>query len=194
MLPFLLNGCANLQIPFFGKKSQQSKSVEQSTPREQEALKSSEYVDEGRIVNAQRLKDGRNLAIVPFTAGVDVESTAELDKVALMIVKGVSDAFAEDHTGKHAHFNILTAENSSSANLIAKGHIMKMAQSSKTRQWVLLKRKKTLKVSGKIVDVKTGEAVLIFTDYVESKEKSEEFKELGYRIGKNIGRFILSGI
>lgn len=191
---FVLSGCANLQIPFLGKSSNQAKIPDQSDSHEKEVLEPNEYVDKGRIVNAQRLKEGKNLAIIPFKAGVDVEANEELDKTALMIVKGISDAFAEDHTGKHAYFNILTAENSSEANLIAKGHIVKMTRLSKIRRWISFNRKKILSVSGKITDIKTGETVLIFTDHAESNVKSEEYRELGYRIGKNIGRFILSGV
>ena len=56
---FLLTGCANLKIPFFEKTSQHSQNMGKSNPREQEALETNEYVDKGRIVNIQSLKEGK---------------------------------------------------------------------------------------------------------------------------------------
>lgn len=182
-------GCGHLSVPFFGKKPDESKAKHQ-----QPDIQSTEFIDKGRIVNAQKLKDGRNIAIVPFTAGEGAESTDELDRVALMIIKGVVDAFADDKTGKHAHFNVLMAENSKDADLIVSGHITAMGGLSKLKRWVLLSSKNKLSVEGKITDVQSGEAVVIFTDSLHSKAKDADYKQLGYDLGKNIGRFILSGI
>ena len=41
----------------------------------------------------EALKNGKNIAVVPFTAGVGVEANEDLDRIALMIVKGISDVF-----------------------------------------------------------------------------------------------------
>jgi len=188
---FLLSiiGCGHLNIPFFGKTSDQSKAERQAP-----VIQSIEFVDKGRIVNADKLKQGRNIAIIPFTAGEGAESTDELDRVALMIIKGVVDALADDKTGKHAHFKILMAENSKDADLIVNGHITAMGGPSKLKQWMPLSGKNKLSVEGKITDIQSGEAVVIFTDSVLTKTGDDDYKQLGYDLGKNIGRFILSGI
>lgn len=186
---FLLStfGCSHVNIPFLSKSSDQ-------TSKAQPAPVLTEFVDEGLIVNAQKLKQGRNIAIIPFTAGVGAVSTDDLDRAALMIVKGVSDAFADDKTGKHAHFNLLTVENSKDADLVVKGHIIAMSEPSKFKKWTPLSNKRKLSVEGKITDIQSGETVVIFTDHEQAKAKDDGFKQLGYDIGKNIGRFILSGI
>ena len=186
-------GCGHMNIPFFGKPADQSKVIEASG-RDQSIPISTEFVDEGRIVNVQKLQQGRNIAIIPFTAGQWAESTDELNRVALMIIKGIVDAFADDQTGKHAHFNILTAENSSEADLIVKGHITVMGGSSKLKRWALLSNKIKLSVKGKITDIQSGEAVVIFEDHAQAGAKEGDYKQLGYDIGKDIGRFILSGV
>lgn len=183
-------GCGHLNIPFIGNQIND----EEVSGRAETALISTDFVDEGRIVNAEKLKQGRNIAIIPFTAGQSAESTDELDRVALMIIKGVADAFADDKTGKHAHFNILTAERSSEADLMVKGHITTMGKSSRLKRWLLLSNKIKLSVEGKITDIQSGETIVIFTDHTRAGAGEDDYKQLGYDIGKNIGRFILSGI
>jgi len=191
---FVFVGCSQIQVPFFGKSTEQSNNVVTSDHNDHQAIESNTFVVKGSVINAKRLQQGKNIAIIPFKAGVNVEATYKLDRTALMIVKGISDAFDEDKNGKHAHFNILTADDSDNADLIVRGHITKMGELSKLRRWVLLKRKKMLSVDGKIFDVQTGEAVLTFDDYTDTSAKSEDYTDLGYRIGNNIGQYILSSI
>lgn len=185
-------GCGHLTIPFIGKKSDQSLAGEK-VKNQLLDIQPAEFVDRGRIVNAEKLKQGRNIAIVPFTAGVGAESTDELNRVALMIIKGVVDAFADDKTGKHAYFNILMADDSKDADLIVSGHITAMGGPSKLKRWIPLSSKNKLSVEGKITDIQSGETVVIFSDYAQT-ETNDDYKQLGYDLGKNIGRFILSGI
>jgi len=120
-------GCSQIQVPFMGNSSEDSK-IEQQAPV------SSEFVDQGRIIDAKILSQGKNIAIVPFSAGVRAEATYELDRTALMIVKGVSVAFAKDKTGKDAHFNLLMADDADNADLIVKGHITDMRRPSKLKR------------------------------------------------------------
>ena len=192
IVAFLINGCS--YIPFIEKSPQLPETVTQSAAPEKQLLESNNFVEKGRIISKQALEKGKNIAIVPFTAGVNVEASSELDKVALMIVKGVSDAFADDHSGKHDHFSVLTAEDSQAADLFVQGHIRSMKNPSRVKSCVLLKGQRALSVDGKIVDATTGESVMIFEDVQATNVKDEGHDQLGYRIGKNIGRFILSGV
>lgn len=192
IVSFLIIGCSH--IPFIGKVPQSSESTAQSNESEEQPLEPNKFVEKGRIISTEALQKGKNIAIIPFTAGVGVEANNDLDKVALMIIKGISDAFADDHSGKHDHFDILTAESSETADLIVQGHISSLKSPSKVKKWVLINGQKTLGVDGKIVDARTGESVLIFEDTQETGIKKETHDQLGYRIGKNIGLFILSGI
>jgi len=182
---FLMIGCAH--IPFFGKSSQPAKETIKSSRLEQ-PLELSGFVEKGRIVDAGRLQQGKNVAVIPFKAGVDVEANEELERVTLMVVKGNADTFADDQGGL---FNILTAENSNEADFVIQGHVTNLKGPSRVSRWVLLKGHKMLSVDGKMIDAGTGEAIAVFTDQVTSK--TESYKDLGYRIGKNIGLFILSG-
>lgn len=186
----LFVGCAH--VPFFGQSTLSSTVTESDSHRKQ-TLKSGHFEGKRRIVDAQRLQQGQNLAIIPFKAGVGVEANEELDRVALMIVKGISDVFTDNRGGKDDYFNILTAENSQKADLIIRGHITAIRRLSRVSRWALMKKEKSLDVDGKMTDARTGETVLIFADRAKTKKKTEDYKQLGYRIGKKIGRFILSG-
>ncbi len=126
---------------------------------------------------------------IPFSFAIYQGAYGENEIIAI-----ATFSFADDKTGKHAHFNILTAENSSEADLIAKGHITVMGRSSKLKRWARLSNKIKLSVEGKITDIQSGEAVVIFEDHAQAGAGEDDYKQLGYNIGKNIGRFILSGI
>ncbi|MCK5178887.1 MAG: hypothetical protein KAR32_05095 [Candidatus Omnitrophica bacterium] len=182
---FLMIGCAH--IPFLGKSSQPADdAVESSVP--EQSVELNDFVKKGQIVDAESLKQGKNIAVIPFKAGVGVEANEELDRIALMIVKGIADTFADAEGNL---FNILTAENLEGADFIVQGHVTSVKGPSKVSRWVLLKGHKRLGIDGKMVDAQTGEAIAVFADQATSE--TENYKDLGYRIGKNIGLFILSG-
>ena len=151
------------------------------------------FVDDGYIVNRKLLQKETNIAIIPFKASVKVEANEALDKVALRIVGGIFNAFKESD-GKQGHFHVLTADDNKDPDLIIQGHITGMDGPSKVGRWALLKKKKMLSVEGKVVDAQTGERVVVFSDSQETRDKQIDYKQLGYRIGENIGRFILSGV
>lgn len=185
MLVVLSAGCAH--IPFFGKSSHPTESAIESD-QESFPVAAEIYVEKGKIINAQRLRQGANVVVIPFKAGVNVAADDRLERVALMIVKGMADVF---DGGSEKRFQILTAEKVSDADLVVQGHVTNIQGPSKVRRWIMLKGFKVLRVEGEVVDKQTGETVAVFTD--EVKTKTENYKDLGYQIGGNIGSFILSG-
>ena len=145
------------------------------------------FVQNGKVLDADRLKAGGKLLLVPFKAGEDVMATAELDRLALMIVKGISEKLQ----GSGAPFEILFAQNAEKAELILEGHFTKIRNSSRIRKWMLMDKGKSLAVSGKMVDRKTGKTILVFTDSKQNQEKKKTFSDLGRDIGYDIGDYIL---
>ena len=182
---FLMIGCAH--IPFIGTSSQSAKETMKSG-RLEPPLELNGFVVKGQIVDAGRLRQGKNIAVIPFKAGVGVEANEDLERIALMIVKGITDVFADD---QGTSFNILTAENSKEADFVIQGHVTNVKGPSRVSRWVLRKGQKTLSVDGKMIDAQTGKAIAVFTDQVTSK--TENYRDLGYRIGKDIGLYTLSG-
>ena len=50
-----------------------------------------------------------------------------------------------------------------------------------------------LSVEGNMFDSQTGKLIVLFEDEREDKNKNLDYKQLGYIIGQDIGKFILSG-
>ena len=127
ILIFLIVGCSH--IPFVGKEPPADEVDEQP-------FEVNEYVQQGRVINAQALKSGKKVAVIPFTPGVGVEANEELDKIALMVVKGISEAFEE----KQSQFTVLTAENAEIAELIVTGHVNHIGDFNKMGSCAIIKR------------------------------------------------------
>lgn len=151
---------------------------------------SAQFLQTTKIINLKRLEKGGNLLIVPFTAGAGVEATEELDKVSLMIVKGIIDILNENNS----NFRILVSENAEQADLIIKGHIISMKKTPLMKKWIRGKSMAGLAINGKMINSETGEAVVIFSDNRKVANKKETHKELGYMIGQDVGRFMHQGV
>ena len=148
------------------------------------------FADTNKIIDPQKIKQGGGLLIIPFKAGEGVEANEELNKVALMMVKGI----AEELSLNSSPFKILTAENADSADLMIKGHVMKMGQTRGPKKWIPGQNAITLKVTGELIDKKTQKRVLVFSQQRMGKQPLEDFKSLGKALGYDIGHFIITAI
>lgn len=147
-----------------------------------------QFVETGKIVDRARLKEGGKILIVPFKAGPNVEADEYLDKVSLMIVKGLTDILETSD----AQWQIIkSSEEASQADLIIEGHVTALSKPSKMNRMVM-QHKKNLGVKGKMMDQKTGKTVLVFTDSKKTDSRKEDHKYLGFLIGQDVAKFILS--
>jgi hypothetical protein len=146
-------------------------------------------VEGNRIIDAVRLSKGGKLLIKPFMAGIGVAATDELDKAALMIVKGVSLELMNRKTP----FEVLTAKNANEAELILSGHIVRKEESGRIRKWTFHGQEKILAVKGELVDVKTGRTVVLFNHTHTSTEEYATFRGMGEDIGQWLAKLLLSG-
>lgn len=147
-----------------------------------------DFVAQGKVVNSQALGQGGRLLIVPFKAGAGVEANEELSRAALMIVKGVADVLQE----KDSSFEILSGGNASTADFILQGHVIRQKTPSRLGRWILRDRKIRMEVEGRLFNARSRETVLLFTHLREGVTAGGDAKELGYAIGEDLGRFILS--
>src|SRR3989344_230060 len=144
-----------------------------ASPAEKKAVNS--------VIDIDRLKRGGNLLIVPFRAGAGVAATADLDRTALSIVQGLADTLQNSS----ASFKILTDENADQAELILKGHIIKMEESKGIKKW--MGGKKYLAAQSGISDQKTNELIANFDFSALPGDSKTDYKKLGYQIGEQIG-------
>lgn len=127
--------------------------------------------------------------VVPFSAGPNVEANEDLDKIALMIVRGILDTIGENHDTLR-----LVYSEQDDPDLVLDGRVVALNHPSTLKKWTLMDTKKFLAVEGKLVDYETGYAVVYFSDEQKAKKGSEDQRLLGLRAGQNIGKYILSGL
>ena len=148
------------------------------------------FVQSGKIVNTKKLSKGGKLLIIPFSPGEDVAATSDMEKVAVMIVKGISETIMESD----CPLEILVAHNADTAQMIISGRVVKMSSTKGMKKWMLNKRQRSLGVEGKLIDKKTNQVIMYFSHERETSDSEESFEDIGLMIGKDIGKFILSGM
>lgn len=144
-----------------------------------------------KILNEASLQKGGKLLIAPFRAGVNVEANEELNKIALMVVKGITEAIKEQ--GEN-NFEILSYAQAQEADLMIEGHITKLTKPSRMNRMGLGDQKISLGLEGNMVNLETGEKALIFSDLDERGQKGNTHQDLAYAMGRAIGQAIAAGI
>ena len=139
-----------------------------------------------KVIDVERLRKGGNLLIVPVRGGVGVVATEELDRVTLMIVKGASEYLQQNNTP----FQILTASNANTADLIIKGHVTKFTKPGGFKKCVLMKQSVQLGVEGQLIDEQSDNLVLLFSRSISSKKSHGSIDDAAYELGQWIGSFI----
>lgn len=151
-----------------------------------EAASADPFVKTGKIVDAERLKKGGKVLVVPFPVGANVIADERSDKIALMIVSGIADEL------KGSHFQILNETNAREAELIITGHVTGTGKPAKWKRWLLQATQNTVSIEGRMMDAASKSTVLVFTHSARSSAREKDHAQLGYTIGKDIGRYIRS--
>jgi hypothetical protein len=141
-------------------------------------------VDSGKIFHKEKLKKGGKVAVLSFTAGENVEADEELDKIVLMIIRGISDSF------EGSSLNVVFEDDAKNADFVIEGHVTKMLSPSKLKRWVMQKKKIELAVEGKMLEAKTNQTLAVFTDSEKAKSNRGDYKQMAFVIGQNIGKFL----
>jgi hypothetical protein len=150
--------------------------------------KAKSSLEDSRILDKEKFNKGGRLLVVPFTPGVNVAANEELDRVSLMIVRGIADSLNDN-----AHFIVLNSGNADTADLILEGRIVAMTKPGQIKKLVS-KKKKYIAIEGKLIDAKSGDIVCYFTDREESQSRKQPFADLGSSIGQDIGKFLDSSV
>ncbi len=150
-------------------------------------IKDTQFVATGRVVAPTLLEKGGRVAMIPFTAGSDVEATQELDRISLMMVRGLADTLNNEPSKK-----IIFSPEEDETDFIITGHITQLSQPSKFKEWIFRNHKIILSIDGKMVDAHTKQTVLVFSDLKSAQYKKVKYEALGQIIGQDIAKFILS--
>ena len=141
-----------------------------------------------RVLKKNSFNRGEKLLIVPFTAGTGVEATSNLNRLSLMIVKGMDETLKKNH----APFEVLGSQDADQADLILQGHITQETESGIFKRWLFRKREAMVAVEGEVIEKRTGDLVLRFSHQRKTDLKSEWEITLAEGIGEDIGVFLMN--
>ena len=144
---------------------------------------------EARVFQKEKLAKGGNILVVPFSAGEGVEASDALDHVSLMIVKGIAETLGP--AGKP--FKILVEQDAQSADFVVKGRIMQMEEKSHFHKpWQKKTETFKLAIEGSVLGVEPEEILAKFSQTKKKESSENSFQPMGYDLGVEIGRFLLS--
>ncbi|MBP9853663.1 MAG: hypothetical protein KBD53_02210 [Candidatus Omnitrophica bacterium] len=187
ILILYLAGCSWIKtpswVPFTHKKNQEILQAPDTTV----AVKAIP-VDEGQMLAPEKLQKGGKILLVPFQAGGNVAATDELDKISFRVMQGISRSF--EYSSK-PNFKILINLEQSEPDFIIDGYFtVKKESSDFLSKWFFKKKKYVIGVEGKLMDANSKEVLAVFSDTVVSSSPQEDFINLGFKVGQNIGDFI----
>ena len=151
--------------------------------------KSPPILDSAKLIDAEPLKKGGKIQIIPFTAGIDVEASQELDRMALGIIQGATEIINAEN--EKENLTVVFGEEADKSDFRMSGHITRFKKNSRLKKFFF---KKTIDVTieGKMVSQRTGETLFIFTHRKKIQGKEPSLKNLGRIMGHDLGRYISS--
>lgn len=137
------------------------------------------------IVHSSVLAQGGSVLIVPFSAGQGVFASEELNRSALIIVRGIKDGLTEN-TGR---FQVQSEAADQPPDLLVTGRIERLETQGSLWRYIGGRRYRVIKVIGKVVD-KQGVMVAMFQRTL--KKSYGEMSEIDFllQVGKEIGAFL----
>ncbi len=156
-------------------------------PRNQVILKNRN----NQVVDAQALKEGGKLAVIPFLPGEGVVASRKTESFSLMAVKGIVETLREEGSP----FEVVMSEKAEEAQIFIKGFIIRMEKPGGLKRWLPGKKVFRAAVSGKMYRLETREVLLYFyEDIAQPVSGDNDMQELGYRLGRKIGQYIVAQI
>jgi hypothetical protein len=144
----------------------------------------------GKIIKEDEFKKGGTLVVLPFKAGPNAAASPQLDRVSLMIAKGLIDRLSEEKTP----FTVLTTQDQGEPDLVVGGYINDFIQPGKVKRWVMQSKKTALSVDGYIDVHGSKERILIFQHKQLKADPKKDGLDLAYKTGQELGRFIIEAL
>jgi len=144
----------------------------------------------GKIIKEKEFKEGGKLAILPFKAGVNAVASIQLDRVSMMVVKGMVDYLAQGNTP----FTVLTTQDQGDPDFVIDGYINAFIQPGKVKRWVTHNKKTILSVEGYMENPVTKERILIVQHKRSIIDRNKDGLDLAYQTGQDLGRFLVDSL
>lgn len=137
----------------------------------------------GDLVNLKRLNEGGKVGLLMFKAGPRAEANEQLDRVSLMLIKGIRESLDRRRTP------LTITTDQAQADLVLQGYVEEFSRPGKFDRWVKRRDKGRLSVSGEVWQQESGTKVLTFASS-DDISKTENALDVAYKMGRAIGDFI----
>jgi hypothetical protein len=144
----------------------------------------------GRIIDKEVLDKGRTVCIIPFSPGVNVEANANVNRSALMIVKGLSEALKE----RNSNLKVVFGDEAEYADLLITGRITEIKRTPFYKRWLRYPDILHMEIDAKMIDPANDRTVALFQNKKDSHNKQQTLQELGFMLGKDIGNYLAATI
>lgn len=143
-------------------------------------------VVKGDIINADDLEKGGVVEVVPFSAGFNAVAGEELDKAALVIIRGIEQELTSDGAKFQMSYQKGVDQRS---DLIMVGRIDRFETYDGWKRYLGGARKRMIKVSGKVLD-SSGNIVADFEHQLSKKYGDMSHNDFLLKVGRDIGQFL----
>lgn len=143
----------------------------------------------GSVVDEALLLEGGDLALVPFKAGSKAEANDELDRLSMMVLKGIKESLDENDQNISLH---VVNETEAKPQIVLEGYFEEYSKTNRVSRMMMHPNKSTLTLEGDLWLVSTGKRLLTFSIKKKFNPKKEKSMDIAYAMGKEIGRFIVS--
>ncbi len=127
------------------------------------------------VLNPSFFQKERKVYFEPFSAGTDAEAGDALDRLALMIIKGFSDAVEG-----HGHFVLLSGDNADGADLVIRARV----EEFKVRGF--FRKKGSMKVRADVCSVSQDEVLALVYAQGKFKGRLKDSDQAAYQIGYSV--------
>lgn len=144
----------------------------------------------GQLVNKKAFIKKGSLAVLPFKAGENAEADPQLDRMSLMISKGIIDYCKE----QNLPFTLLLTQDQGSPDMVVEGYIENFTESSRFDGLFFRPRKFLLTVNGELTVLDSKERILVFKQTKTMTGATKNGLDLSYQAGLDLGRFIVDAV
>lgn len=143
----------------------------------------------GTVLAADVLAEGGAIALVPFKAGPGAEATDELDRISMMMIKGIRESIAD----KKSSLKVVEPTEES-PRIAMQGYIEEYSKTGRLKRMMLRPNQSSLVVAGEVWLISNGQRLLSFSTDKRFHSKKEKAVNVAYALGREIGDYISSHV
>ncbi len=136
------------------------------------------------VLDPSPLRRGGKFYFMPFSAGDEAEAGAVVDRVALMMIKGASDALAEG-----GGFVLVSGDDAVNADIVLSGHIEQLKSLGHFKKKLVMKARGDVRIQNP-KGVQGAVVALVFS-HSEARDRGKGMDQAAYNMGYAIAKKLM---